>query len=83
MHVRSGESLFPNVMISIRKRFGGAVLRNKARRRIRAICRDILPNGSHGQLLLISIADGASRTCFNDLRNDLTSAFSHLGLLDQ
>jgi ribonuclease P protein component len=83
MHVRIGNSSLPNLLISVRKRFGGAVSRNQARRRIRAIFRDLLPNGSNGKLILISIADAAGETRFNELRTDLTSALSKFGLLDQ
>ena len=83
MHVRIGDSCLPSLLISVRKRFGGAVSRNQARRRIRAIFRDLLPNGSSGNLILISIADAAGGTCFNELRIDLTSALSKFGLLDQ
>ena len=69
-------------LISVRKRFGSAVQRNRARRRIRAICREAYPDGLSDILLMISLADRASLAGYQGLRADLLAAFDALGLQD-
>ncbi|MDE2999854.1 MAG: ribonuclease P protein component [Gemmatimonadota bacterium] len=81
MHVRACESTEERIIISVRKRFGKAVARNRARRRIRAICREMEPHGSTGHLVIISVGDGSAAAGFRDLRSDIVVAFGKLGLL--
>jgi ribonuclease P protein component len=83
MTVRICDTDLSATLISVRKRFGGAVVRNRARRRLRALCRELNPQRHPGQLLLVSIRDHARGRGYRDLRIDLISAFKSLGLLDQ
>ena len=82
MHVRGLPASESCTLISVRKRFGSAVLRNRARRRIRAICREAFPEGLSDTLLMISLADRASVAGYQGLRADLFAAFEALGLQD-
>lgn len=82
MHVRVMQSELEQTLISVRRKFGGAVDRNRARRRIRTICTEFLPGGHPGQILLISLSDGSAGAGFQALRSDARAAFAHLGLLD-
>lgn len=82
MHVRGLRVSDGRALISIRKRFGSAVQRNRARRRIRAICREAFPDGLCEILLMISLADRASIAGFQSLRADLLAAFEALALQD-
>lgn len=81
LHVRAGNSSEDRIIISVRKRFGKAVARNRARRRIRAICREMAPHRGTGHLVIISVGDGSAAAGFRDLRRDLIAAFGKLGLL--
>ena len=81
LHVRIGASEISRTIIAVRRRYGGAVGRNRARRRIRSICREFLPDGHPGRLLLISVSDGAGSAGHRDLRTDVREAFVRLGLL--
>ena len=81
VHVRVGQVDQTDVLISVRRRFGPAVRRNRVRRRIRAICRDMLPDGlAVGLLMLISVGDRSTAAGFKALRADLADAFRALGL---
>ena len=80
LHVRACKSAEDRIFISVRKRFGKAVARNLARRRIRAICMEMVPHGRTGHMVFISVGDGSACAGFRDLRADLISAFGNLGL---
>ncbi|MDE2888698.1 MAG: ribonuclease P protein component [Gemmatimonadota bacterium] len=81
LHVRACKSAEDRIFISVRKRFGKAVARNRARRRIRVICRELAPHRSTGHLVIISVGDGSAVAGFRDLRSDIFAAFGRLGLL--
>ena len=81
LHVRAGKSTEERIILSVRKRYGKAVARNRARRRIRAICREMEPHRSTGHLVIISVGDGSAAAGFRDLRSDIVAAFEKLGLL--
>ena len=80
LHVRIGGSDLSRTLISIRRKFGPAVARNRARRRLRHLCRDLgllhLPN----HLILLSVSDRASSATFDDLKSDLLGALQALDL---
>ncbi len=59
---------------------GGAVIRNRARRRLRALAVEILPKHAESSrdYVLIARAATATRT-FADLRQDLVTALQKLG----
>ena len=80
--MRAGPSESGRIIISVRRKFGGAVLRNRARRRIRAVCRELAPRIRAGQLVMVSLGDHARRAGYRELRIDIISAFSTLGLID-
>ena len=81
LHVRVSKSAEDRIFISVRKRFGKAVARNRARRRIRAICREVAPYRVMGHMVIVSVGDGSASAGFRDLRTDLIFAFGNLGLL--
>jgi|SaaInl7_200m_RNA_FD_contig_31_2042096_length_785_multi_6_in_0_out_0_2 ribonuclease P protein component len=80
LHVRIGASSAEDVLISVRRRYGPAVARNRVRRRIRAICQDLLAGPAQGSLMLISVGDRSSGCGYKALRRDLGEAFKALGL---
>jgi ribonuclease P protein component len=63
------------------KKVGGAVARNRARRRLRALAREILANEARPghDYVLIARAETLTRE-FADLRNDLRAALARLRL---
>ncbi|MCY3764201.1 MAG: ribonuclease P protein component [Gemmatimonadetes bacterium] len=81
LHVRVCNSVDDRIFISVRKRFGKAVARNRVRRRIRAICGEMAPHRSTGYMVMISVGDGSAAAGFRELRSDLIAAFGKLGLL--
>jgi ribonuclease P protein component len=81
VHVRMVKSEQDRTLISVRKKFGNAVYRNRIRRQIRAICQDIIPQGHPNFLLIIAVGDRSRGVSFADLRLDLHNAFSDLRLI--
>ena len=80
LHVRMGPSLVTDVLISVRRRYGMAVARNRVRRRIRAICRELLSDPAQGSLMLISVGDRSAGAGYKALKRDLSEAFRAFGL---
>jgi ribonuclease P protein component len=59
---------------AVSKAVGGAVIRNRVKRRLRAIMSDLLPHLPAGtQVVVRALPDSASAT-FDELRTDVTSA---------
>ena len=81
VHVRMGISEQDRTLISVRKKFGNAVLRNRIRRQVRAVCAELIPSGHPQRLLLISVGDHAHGVSFSQLRLELQSAFQKFGLI--
>jgi len=81
VHVRMGKSEQDRTLISVRKKFGNAVYRNRIRRQIRAICQEMIPQGHPDCLLIIAVGDRSRGVSFADLRLDLHNAFSGLRLI--
>ena len=81
VHVRIGYSSVDRTLISVRRQFGKAVFRNRMRRQIRALCRELLPDEHPGRLLVISVGDQSLGVSFLDLREDLRRAFKVLNLV--
>jgi len=65
-------------LISIRRKFGNAVKRNKARRRIRDICSQSGWLNASGHLMLITVSDRATSSTYQQFKADLDRAFSAL-----
>ncbi|HAA75116.1 TPA: ribonuclease P protein component [Candidatus Latescibacteria bacterium] len=78
VHVRVCESDASITLISIRRKFGNAVKRNSARRRIRDICRASSWLNPPGRLILITVSDRATRATYKQYQEDLTRAFRAL-----
>ena len=83
MQIRVGKSDPGRMLIAVRKKFGGSVVRNRARRRLREICRGFGVHSPRGVLLMISLRDEARAVRYRELRSDLFSALRRLGLLDR
>ena len=81
VHVRIGTSEQDRTLISVRKKFGNAVRRNRIRRQIRAVCSELIPSGHAQCLLLISVGDHAHSVSFSQLRLELQNAFQKFGLI--
>ena len=67
------------VGFTVTKKIGGAVVRNRMKRRFRALAREIVPsNGFSGaDHVMIGRADGVERD-FSLLRNELAAALDRL-----
>lgn len=65
------------VGFTVTKKIGGAVIRNRMKRRFRALAREVIPIHGHAGAdhVMIGRAKGIERT-FSDLRADLTSALA-------
>jgi ribonuclease P protein component len=66
-------------LISIRRKFGNAVKRNLARRRIRTICTAHHWLNRPDSLMLITVSDRAATALFKEYQTDLAAAFEALG----
>lgn len=62
------------VGITVSKSIGRAVVRNKLRRRVSAILRELLPSQQRMRVLVVARPDASALT-FTDLRAELHSAF--------
>ena len=65
---------------TVTKKIGGAVVRNRMKRRFRALAREVLPVGgiAGADHVLIGRADGVERD-FGLLRSELTRALAKVG----
>ncbi|GAC1392879.1 MAG: hypothetical protein NVSMB31_11510 [Vulcanimicrobiaceae bacterium] len=68
---RDGQAL---VGITVSKAVGGAVVRNRLRRRISAIIQDVFAAGKHQARVLIVARPRAAELPFGELRAELTRA---------
>lgn len=78
VHVRVFGSHASATLISIRRKFGNAVKRNLARRRIRTICTAHQWLNRPDYLVLITVSDRATGATFEEYQQDLTAAFEAL-----
>ena len=64
------------------RRVGGAVVRNRARRRLRAVAREILPARAAARYDYVLVARAAtSRSDYESLKRDLETALDRVGAL--
>lgn len=78
MGARSRETASIRYGLTASGKIGNAVIRNRARRRLRALATDVLPaHAAAGDYVLIARATTAQRA-FPDLRQDLTTALQKL-----
>ncbi|MGR3503016.1 ribonuclease P protein component [Pseudaestuariivita sp.] len=82
MRPRNDESPHIGIGFTCSKKVGNAVARNRAKRRLREVARDLLPrDGRPGHdYVLIGRADVTGQIAFADLKQDLKTALSRLHL---
>lgn len=59
---------------AVSKAVGGAVIRNRVKRRLRAICADILPGIPEGSSVVVRALPPAATATFDELRRDVRGA---------
>lgn len=64
------------VGFAVSKAVGGAVIRNRVKRRLRAVMRDLLPNLPEGSGVVVRALPAAANVSFDELRTDIASALS-------
>ncbi len=74
LRICSGPDAEGRVVISIRRKFGKAVQRNRIRRQLRVLCRDLSDVSWDARLTLLSVDDRAGGVSYAALREDLTRA---------
>ena len=75
MRPRDDGSPVKRIGITVTKKIGGAVVRNRMKRRLRALARELLPESgvAGADHVLIGRAGGVERS-FDDLRRELAKA---------
>ena len=76
---RGDEDPLMRVGFTVTKKIGNAVVRNRMKRRFRALAREVLPVHGHGgsDQVMIGRSGGIERD-FNQLRQDLTRALERV-----
>ncbi len=68
------------IVITVRRKFGNAVRRNRIRRQLRALCREMADAAWGARLTLLFVDDRADGVRFAALREDLLRAFWQAGV---
>ena len=71
----------PKIGVVVYKKHGNAVQRNRAKRRIRAICDRFLPSIRNDCSLIISPMEGFKTMSYNDAVQDVAGCFQKAGIL--
>jgi ribonuclease P protein component len=66
--------------LSVNKRFGTAVERNRAKRRVRAVCRELIPSIKGPCRVIIRIEPDMKNNEYKDIRAGIASLFSRTGM---
>lgn len=66
--------------ISVPKRYGNAAERNKAKRRIRAVCRTIIPEMNSGIFMVIRAEWQMKDKRLNEIQSELTALMAKAGV---
>ena len=77
----SGESRNIKIAVVLTKSFGKAHTRNKARRRVRAICSQLFNDMQNGFCIIIRIDNEFKNKQFNEEKRIISSLFGRAGLL--
>ncbi len=69
------------IAITVRKRYGNAVARNRTKRILRAACRDLIPALKQGYHIIIQPKDSFKDMRFIEIRNDIKRVFIKSGII--
>jgi len=69
--------------ISINSKYGNAIIRNKAKRRIRAICNELLPALDEGYFIIVRPGNEFKTVEFEQARMKVRQLFHKAGILRQ
>lgn len=69
------------VGIQIQKQYGNSVIRNRAKRRVRAICSELLQVAGNNFFIIIRPKENFKLLDYNDSRNIIETAFKKAGIL--
>jgi ribonuclease P protein component len=69
--------------ISINSRYGKAIIRNKAKRRLRSICRELVPLMEEGYFILLRPNEDFKIFDYNRSKNNLHHLFLRAGIIRQ
>jgi ribonuclease P protein component len=75
------ESINPKIGVVVYKKYGNAVQRNRAKRRIRAICSQFLPSIRSDCNVIISPKERFRMMSYNEAVQDVTECFQKAGIL--
>jgi ribonuclease P protein component len=70
------------IAIALTRSFGKSHIRNKAKRRIRAICTELLSDFKEGFFIIIRIDSDFSNYTFEDQKRIIITLFTRAGLLN-
>ncbi len=75
----------PNIKIgiSINSKYGNAIIRNKAKRRIRAICNELIPAVDEGYFIILRPGIEFKTTDYDRARIKVRQLFHKAGILKQ
>ncbi len=68
--------------ISVSRHYGKAWKRNLIKRRIRAICNELIDQINNGFLIIIKPGFGSDRLSFEDLKFEIIAIFRNTGVID-
>jgi ribonuclease P protein component len=71
------------VGISINSRYGNAVARNRAKRRLRSLCTELLPVMKEGYLIVLRPDENFKTMEFDSARDSMRRLFQKAGILKQ